>query len=143
MSEKYGHVQNRATNSTELLYPPAPHPQLLSGILDCVSADSLLGLRLRLLLQPEKIHACLQGVPREVSQGKSDLRAFCLLLLEVWRICGPDGAPLSTADAESVFEFIRMLQAPGAHDQNVLGFIRNHLMDPELRAERGGNSTDL
>jgi len=36
-----------------------------------------------------------------------------------------------------------MLQAPGAHDQNVLDFIRNHLMDPELRAERGGNSTDL
>ena len=47
------------------------------------------------------------------------------------------------ADAESVFEFIRMLQAPGPHDENVLGFIRNHLMDPELRAQRGENGTDL
>jgi hypothetical protein len=116
--------------------------EAIGGILDCVSEDSLVGLRLRLSLLPEKSLAYLQGIPREQPQGNGDLQAFSLLLVEVWRICGPAGPPLSVTDAESVFEFIRMLQAPGPHDQNVLGFIRNHLTDPELRAQRGEKGTE-
>lgn len=43
---------------------------------------------------------------------------------------------IGDADIEAVTEFVRMLESPGPHDQNVLSFIRNHLLDPELRSQR-------
>jgi len=43
---------------------------------------------------------------------------------------------ISEADIETVVEFIRMLETPGPNDHHVLSFIRNHLFDPELRAQR-------
>ena len=46
-------------------------------------------------------------------------------------------AALPQDHIEATMEFIRMLQTPGPHDLNVLSFIRNHLLDPELRAQRG------
>jgi hypothetical protein len=58
------------------------------------------------------------------------------LLHDLQRIAG-EHTSLSRTDVESVFEFIRMLEAPGPHDQNVADFIRNHLLDIELRAQRG------
>ena len=49
---------------------------------------------------------------------------------------GAEAQGISEANVETVLEFIRMLEMPGPNDHHVLSFIRNHLFDPELRAQR-------
>jgi len=49
---------------------------------------------------------------------------------------GAEVPVISEANVEMVLEFIKMLEIPGPNDHHVLSFIRNHLFDPELRAQR-------
>jgi hypothetical protein len=49
---------------------------------------------------------------------------------------GSPGPSVSQPNIAAVLEFIRMLETPGPNDHHVLSFIRNHLFDPELRAQR-------